>query len=441
MKTTILTTMALCFPVAALAFESALVELGDPNGSNAQTRAYKMNVIEPSETIVLENIAPYLDLDEGVAIEFLVYEETDTATWEAMYRSGAVELGEGESFRDHAVDIEMSADVRYAIGFYIGEDPVEYFFEVYASLPDNVAAWASHSGAVWTTDGETPEMDDLIVDDLDNDTTYWMQMTFLVPSDADGDGVLETEDCDDSDPTVQEPYDYFVDDDGDGFGVGASTTTCGELPPGAASESGDCDDGNSDVYPYAPERCDGIDQDCDGTIDENPEDGVSGYVDSDGDGFGDPGNTVFSCGGQDGIVDNGDDCDDANLSVYPGAEETCNRVDDDCDGTTDEEVTTTYYVDADLDGYGDMETPVEDCSLRIGYSENGEDCDDNSAFSYPGAPDEAGDGLDQDCDGEDGYLVLDIPTADKDSSGCSTSGAAPVAGWLLLLPLLARRRS
>jgi len=253
--------------------------------------------------------------------------------------------------------------------------------------------------------------------------------------------VLETSDCDDSDPTVQEPYDYYVDEDGDGYGVGASTTTCGELPAGAASEAGDCDDGNPDVYPYAPERCDGVDQDCDGTIDENPEDGVSGYVDSDGDGFGDPGNSVYSCGGEPGIVDNADDCDDGNRSVYPGAEETCNRVDDDCDGTTDEDVTTTYFVDADLDGYGDSETTVEDCSLRIGYSENGDDCDDTSAYSYPGAPDEAGDGLDQDCDGADGYLVIDVETGEKDSSGCSTAPAVPFAGWMLLLPFLARRRS
>ena len=432
--------MALCLPFTASAYESVLIELADPNGGNEQTRAYKLNVIEPSEAVVLENIAPYLDADDETQLEFLVYQETDTATWEAMYRSGLVDIGGGEGFRDHAVEIEMAADVRYAVGFYIAEDPVGYFFEVYASLPISLGAWGSHSGAVWTTDEETPELEDLIVDDLDNDTTYWMQMTLSVPSDADGDGVLETADCDDTDPTVQEPYDYFVDDDGDGYGVGASTTTCGELPPGAASEAGDCDDDNADVYPYAPERCDGIDQDCDGTIDENPEDGVSGYVDSDGDGFGDPGNSVYTCGGETGIVANADDCDDGNRSVYPGAEETCNRVDDDCDGTTDEDVTTTYFVDADLDGYGDSEMTVEDCTLRIGYSENGDDCDDTSASSYPGAPDEAGDGLDQDCDGDDGYLVLDVETAKEESSGCSTAPSAPFAGWLLLLPLLARRR-
>src|SRR5688572_28111785 len=62
-----------------------------------------------------------------------------------------------------------------------------------------------------------------------------------------------------------------------------------------------------------------------------------------------------------------DDCDDANASVHPRADELCNEVDDDCDGAIDEDVTTTWYPDTDGDGYGDTAAPAEACHAPEGY--------------------------------------------------------------------------
>jgi len=62
------------------------------------------------------------------------------------------------------------------------------------------------------------------------------------------------------------------------------------------------------------------------------------YADADGDGFGDPGNVVYACNPPQGYVDNGDDCNDADMSVHPGALEICDGLDNDCDGApVDEE--------------------------------------------------------------------------------------------------------
>lgn len=81
----------------------------------------------------------------------------------------------------------------------------------------------------------------------------------------------------------------------------------------------DCDDTNPFVNPSATEECDGIDNNCDGVIDE----GCPCTTDNDEDGY-----TDEACGG--------DDCDDTNPLVYPGATEECDGVDNNCDEVVDE---------------------------------------------------------------------------------------------------------
>ena len=96
----------------------------------------------------------------------------------------------------------------------------------------------------------------------------------------------------------------------------------------------DCDDGNSAINPGATEVCDGVDNNCDGTIDE----GVSTtfYLDSDNDGYGNAAQTIVACTAPEGYVSNSLDCDDGNSAIYPGATEVCDGVDNNCNGVTDE---------------------------------------------------------------------------------------------------------
>lgn len=185
--------------------------------------------------------------------------------------------------------------------------------------------------------------------------------------DGDGDGVPECGggDCDDADPArsslaaeicngVDDDCNGVIDDaiDADGDGVAICV---------------DCDDADPLVFPGAPERCNGVDDDCDGRL---------GARELDGDGDG-----VSTCDG---------DCNDLDDAVFPGALELCNGIDDDCDGLTDDRE----------DEDGDSFTLCEDC-------------DDADARTYPGAPEQC-DGIDNDCDGE-----LPETEADRDGDGVS----------------------
>ena len=183
--------------------------------------------------------------------------------------------------------------------------------------------------------------------------------------------------------------------------AGSDATTDCELPTGSVEDDTDCDDDDATVYPEADELCDGLDNDCDGEAD----DGLTFedyYPDDDEDGYGDAGGTATNdCTAPDGGVADDTDCDDGDATIYPGADELCDDLDNDCDGEADEGLeTASYYVDADGDGYGDEEgAEFISCEALSGFVTDNSDCDDENADVNVEA-EEVCDGIDTDCDGE-----------------------------------------
>ena len=127
---------------------------------------------------------------------------------------------------------------------------------------------------------------------------------------------------------------YYADGDGDGWGAGEEFVLACAPPPGTADRPLDCDDTDPERFPGAPERCNGIDTDCDTVVDEDSD--RPWYPDMDGDGHGAPDAPFMGCAPPSGYVMSDDDCDDGSATIRPGAPEACNGVDEDCDGTVDE---------------------------------------------------------------------------------------------------------
>ena len=131
------------------------------------------------------------------------------------------------------------------------------------------------------------------------------------------------------------------------------------------------------------------------------------YLDADGDGFGTDLVTNVTCDPGTGWVSAGGDCDDDNTAVNPAASEVCNDIDDDCDELTDDEDDSVdltdgaeYYVDSDLDGYGDDSVAtVLACTSYDGLSDIAGDCDDSADTVNPGVEEICQNGVDDNCNG------------------------------------------
>jgi hypothetical protein len=103
---------------------------------------------------------------------------------------------------------------------------------------------------------------------------------------------------------------------------------------GVTGCAGDCNNFNANIKPGKPELCNGIDDNCNGTIDEGLA-SLPFYQDLDGDNYGNTLAVVHACAAPAGFVATPGDCNDGNAAVHPGATEVCNLIDDNCDGTVD----------------------------------------------------------------------------------------------------------
>ena len=209
---------------------------------------------------------------------------------------------------------------------------------------------------------------------------------------------------------------FYADADGDGYGDASSSLSACSAPEGYVTDNTDCNDGDAAVNPGATEVCNGIDDNCDGNIDEDLT-FDTWYADADGDGYGDAVMSATTCdGAPEGYVADNTDCNDGDAAVNPGATEVCNGIDDNCDGNTDEGVETTFYADADGDGYGDAGSTTSACSAPEGYVADNTDCNDADAAVNPGAT-EVCNGVDDNCDGNIDEGVETTFYADADGDG------------------------
>ena len=213
------------------------------------------------------------------------------------------------------------------------------------------------------------------------------------------------------------------DEDEDDEGVGVEIDADGDGSP----EGEDCDDADADAFPGNTEICDEIDNNCDGAVDEGVT--TTFFSDADGDGFGDASAPVDACENPDGAV-----TDDTDPAVNPSGDETCNGVDDNCDGTVDEDTAldaSTWFADADGDGFGDIGDSTEACDAPDGTVASYTDCDDTDPAVNPSAT-EICNGVDDDCaaatdeSGTVSWQAAGGPLTDVTSS-LSGTAASPAA--------------
>ena len=256
-------------------------------------------------------------------------------------------------------------------------------------MPDTMrgAFEATDGGSVFTTRNVAP-----VAGLLEGDLMEVEIEAQIDGSDASGARLVGTVSISETLPLVTIPYEGCEGANGDQDRDGSEAVEFGGT---------DCDDADPQIGPHAEEVCDGVDNNCDGQVDEGKL--LTFYQDTDGDGFGDADNSVEACEAPEGTAEFAGDCDDNDDSINPDATETCDGIDNDCDGAIDDgDAQVAVYLDTDGDGFGDDSTITLSCPDDIpeNYTMNGNDCDESDASINPAASETCGDGIDNNCNEE-----------------------------------------
>ncbi len=211
---------------------------------------------------------------------------------------------------------------------------------------------------------------------------------------------------DEGDPTLIGLNSYYADADQDLFGAGDALIACIQ-PAGSSLAAGDCNDANAAINPAADEICNaGIDDNCNGMADDGDVTTTgqgSYYPDSDNDNFG-SNDAIHACSQPANTLPVSGDCNDDESTIHPLAKELCNGgIDDNCNGVADDADTTvigrpSYYTDNDQDNYGSG-AAIKACIQPEGTASENDDCNNNNAAVYPGAPEICNSGIDDNCNG------------------------------------------
>ena len=159
---------------------------------------------------------------------------------------------------------------------------------------------------------------------------------------------------------------WYMDTDRDGYGDSENPVlACFQISDYVA-DSTDCNDNNPNIHPGATELCNGIDDDCDGVIDEGI--GTTWYRDEDNDGYGTINTTIQSCPQPTGFVSNSQDCNDTDENINPEAPDLPDDafIDSDCDGIDGKAADAVFVSTTGNDGNPGTKTlPVASINTAI----------------------------------------------------------------------------